>query len=135
MNLNKKKRLATRTLGVGKARIVFVAKRLDEIKDAITKNDIRDLVKAGAIKIKNISGRKTVEKRRKKRGQGKIKKKLNARKRNYVILTRKFRAHIKTLKDNEKITKEQHRELRKKIKNKEFSNLNNLREHLKELKH
>ena len=58
MNLGKKKMLASRTLKVGKERIVFVKGRLEEIKDAITKQDIRDLNKEGAILIKDVKGRK-----------------------------------------------------------------------------
>ena len=47
MNLSKKKALAARTLNVGKARILFNVQRLGEIKEAITKQDIRDLHKEG----------------------------------------------------------------------------------------
>ena len=54
MNLRKKKALAARTFGVGVSRVEFMEPRLEEIKEAITKQDIRDLVKDGAIKIKNI---------------------------------------------------------------------------------
>ncbi len=54
MNLRKKKALAARTFGVGLSRIEFLEPRLDEIKEAITKQDIRDLYKDGAIRIKNI---------------------------------------------------------------------------------
>jgi len=49
MNLGKKKLLAARTLKVGKARIFFVDSRKSEIKEAITKQDIRDLKQDGAI--------------------------------------------------------------------------------------
>ena len=40
MNLGKKKQLAARTLGVGKSRVHFVNENLNEIKEAITKQDI-----------------------------------------------------------------------------------------------
>ncbi len=43
MNLRTKKELAAKALKVGKERIVFVEARLDEIKEAITKQDMRDL--------------------------------------------------------------------------------------------
>ena len=43
MNLQKKKELAARTLTIGKDRIMFNTSRLDEIKEAITKQDIKDL--------------------------------------------------------------------------------------------
>jgi len=59
MDLKKKKALAVRTLGVGEKRIKFLEPRLAEIKEALTKQDIRDLYKDGAIVIQNVSGRKT----------------------------------------------------------------------------
>ena len=95
MNLRKKKQLAKNTLGIGENRIVFVKPRLDEIKEAITKQDIRDLVKSGAIIIKKIKGRKTVVKRKRRRGTGKIRMKVNTRKQDYVILTRKLRKYVR----------------------------------------
>ena len=54
MNLAKKKSLAARVFGVGKSRVVFAKSRLNEIKEAITKQDIRDLKKDGAITILEI---------------------------------------------------------------------------------
>ena len=68
MNLKNKKQLASRTLGVGAGRIAFRNERVDEIKEAITKQDIRDLVEAGAIVIKEIKGKR--KKIRGKRREG-----------------------------------------------------------------
>ena len=58
MQLNKKKELAARTLNVGIGRIFFNRERLEEIKEAITRQDIRDLVSVKAISVKEIKGRK-----------------------------------------------------------------------------
>ncbi|HIH52186.1 MAG TPA: 50S ribosomal protein L19e, partial [Nanoarchaeota archaeon] len=80
----KKKELAAKALKIGKERVKFVRIRLDEIKDAITKQDIRDLVETGAIIIKPVKGRRTNIKRKNRKGQGKVKKKVNKRKREYV---------------------------------------------------
>ena len=66
MNLGKKKQLAARTLGVGKSRVHFVNENLNEIKEAITKQDIRDLVSSGAIKVKEVKGRRKVLRKSKK---------------------------------------------------------------------
>ena len=119
MNLKKKKALAVRALGVGEKRIKFLEPRLDEIKEALTKQDIRDLYKDGAIVIKNISGRKTSTKKKKRRSTGNVRKKVNKRKQEYVALTRKLR---KTLYKMEgKLTKKEKEDLRKKIKNKFFA--------------
>lgn len=134
MKLNKKKELASRTLKVGKDRIAFVKVRLNEIKEAITKQDIKDLHKEGAIIVKEVKGRKKVEKRKRKRGPGKIKKKVNTRKQDYVIMTRKLRKHVAVLKEKGKLSREDTIEIRKKIRNKAFRSLAHLKEHIKELK-
>ncbi len=133
MNLRKKKELAKRTLGVGKKRIVFAESRIEDIKEAITKQDIRDLFGEKAILIKDKKGKKKVEKRKRKRKTGKIKKKINTRKQDYVILVRKLRMYVKHLKSNNKLSKEQAKNIRKKIRNKEFKSLSQLKEHIKNL--
>lgn len=119
MKLNKKKELAARTLNVGKHRIVFVKTRIEEIKEAITKQDIRDLHKDKAILIKQIKGRKKVIKR-KRRGPGKIKKKVKDRKQRYVKETRKLRKILANAKEQGRISGQQVKELRKKIRNRLF---------------
>ena len=134
MKLNKKKQLAIRTLGIGKDRIMFVKTRLDEIKEAITKEDIKQLVREGAIMIKEKKGRRKIVKRTKKRGPGKIRLKVNKRKKEYVIMTRKLRKYIKMLKENNRISQYNFEDIRKKIRNKKFSSLNNLKDYLGGLK-
>lgn len=130
MNLKKKKELAKKTLKVSKKRIIFLAPRLNEIKDAITKQDIKELQKEGAIVINPPKGRRKIEKRKRKRGVGKIKKKVNKRKRNYVILTRKLRKYISELQKRGKISKKETTEIRKKIRNKIFRSKLHLKEQI-----
>ncbi len=129
MNLRKKKALAARTFGVGLSRIEFLEPRLDEIKEAITKQDIRDLYKDGAIRIKNIKGRKAKPGKSKKRTAGNIRKKVNTRKREYVTLTRKLRKHL--AENREKVTEAERKDIRKKIRNKFFKSKSDLKEHMK----
>lgn len=135
MKLGRKKELASRALGVGKKRIVFSTEGVNEIKEAITKQDIKDLVSEGIIKVKNPSGRlsKTAGKKRKKRKTpGNIKKKVNKRKQEYVALVRKLRKYIKELRKQGKINREEYIDLRKKIKNKYFKSKSNLKRYLEE---
>lgn len=134
MNLRSKKALAARTFDVGKERIVFVNSRVNEIKEAITKQDIKDLKKDGAIIIKEVGGRKAVKKKSKKRGPGKIKKNVSKRKQEYVIMTRKLRSHVGELKKKGKMSNEEFKAIRKKIRNREFRNKAHLKEHLDENK-
>jgi len=128
MNLRKKKALAARTFKVGVERIEFLEPRLEEIKEAITKQDIRDLYKDGAIIIKNIKGRKTKPRKRKKRTIGNVRKKVNKRKKEYVTLTRKLRKHL--AENKEKMTESERKDIRKKIRNRFFKSKSDLKEHL-----
>ena len=131
MNLKKKKALASKTLRVGKNKIIFVKSRIDEIKEAITKQDIRDLYGEGAILIRQTIGRRKVKKKRKKSSAGNVRKTIKMRKRKYIILTRKLRRHLKEHGRTGKISKEHVDKIRNKIKNKEFKNKFNLNEYLK----
>ena len=131
MKLDKKKLLASKTLKVGKNRIILSEERLDEIKEAITKQDIKELKATGAIKVKEVKGRKKVKKRKTKRKAGKIKKKINKRKQQYVKITRKLRSYIKELKNQGKIKNEEYKELRKIIRARDFKSKAQLKEYLK----
>ena len=134
MNLTKKKELAKKVLKVGKDRIAFVDARIDEIKEAITRQDILDLVKEGAIIVKPIKGRKRKIKKRKSRSTGNIRKTPTMRKRNYIILVRKLRSYVAELKRQKEITNEEFILLRKKIRNKDFKNKAHLKEYVQEMK-
>jgi len=134
MNLKNKKQLAIRTLKIGKERIIFLESRKDEIKEAITKQDIRDLITNGAIIIKEIKGRRKIQKRKRQRNSGSIKKKVNKRKQEYVKITRKLRAYGKEMLNQEKISKEELKDIRKKIKNRYFKSQANLKNYIGVLK-
>jgi len=56
VNLRAKKRLTSRVTGVGIHRIKFDADHLDDIADAITRENIRSLITANTIKIKSFTG-------------------------------------------------------------------------------
>ena len=130
MNLARKKNLAVRALGIGKKRIIFLEPRKDEIKEAITKQDIRDLKEDGAIIVKGVKGRKKVVKRKRKRGVGKVEKRVDVRKKNYVIMTRKLRTYVSGLLSSGKINKEEVMDIRKKIRNKFFRSKAHLKEYV-----
>lgn len=132
MNLAKKKQLAAKVLKVGKGRIILDETRLNEIKEAITKQDMRGLYKSGAIKIKEKKGRRKREKRKIRRGEGKVKKRVKGRKQGYVRMTRKLRSYIKELKKQKRIDNKNYRELREKIATRIFTSKAQLKEFLKE---
>lgn len=130
MKLDKKKLLAARAFGVGKERITFIPSRLSEISEAITRQDFLNLLKERAIQIHDIHGRRKVKKKKKK-GSGKIRKKIRKRKRNYVLLTRKLRGYLKELLKQGKIDHEKYRKMRELIKSRAFKNKSHLQSFIK----
>lgn len=131
MKLENKKELASRALDVGKGRIAFNQERLSEIKEAITKQDMKDLKEAGAIMIKEKKGRKTNVKRKTRRRAGSVKKKVNTSKQDYVQRTRKLRAHLANLKKRNLITNDQFKQVRKEIRSSNFRSLAHMKERIK----
>jgi len=128
MNLKSKKELAARTLKVGTGRIKFVESRIDEIKEALTKQDIKDLYNDKAIIIKEINGRKRKERKKKKRTTGNVRKRVNKRKENYVRITRKLRSYVDSLKG--KLPKKDVEDIKKKIRNKFFKSKSDLKSYI-----
>ena len=133
MQLAKKKNLAAKVLKVGKNRIIFVDGHLSEIKEAITRQDILDLKKSGAIQIREIKGRKKAVKRKHRRRVGKVKNKVNNRKQEYVIITRKLRTFGKHLLKTGSIDKVKYGKIRKMIRARKFKSKRHLKESLGEL--
>lgn len=134
MNLTKKKELSSRTLKVGKGRIAFVLSRIKDIAEAITKQDVRDLVADGAIVVKDVKGRKTITKRKNRKGAGSIKKNVNTRKRDYVIMTRKLRKYVAEMKKQGVLNADEVSDIRKKIRNKIFKSSAHLKLYIKDLR-
>ncbi len=134
MKLDKKKAIASKVFKVGKERIVFLEPRLEEIKEAITKEDIRGLKADGAILIKDIKARRSAPKKKVKRSQGNIRKKAKDTKREYMIMTRKLRKHVANLKDKKVLNRDEVSDIRNKIRNRHFKSQAQLREYVGELK-
>ena len=134
MNLKKKKNLAVKTFGIGKERIVFVKSRLEEIKEAITKQDMRDLQKEGAILIKEKKGRKKVVRKKRRVGTGKIRKNVKKGKTEYMIITRKLRKYSGELFRRGDLNRNELNNIRKKIRNRIFRSKAHLKEQIKEMR-
>ncbi len=128
MKLEKKKALAARTLNVGAGRIVFNAERLADIKEAITKQDIKDLQNSGAILIREKKGTLKKMRRKTRRRPGSIKKQATPKKKHYITLTRKLRSHLSSLKKKNKLSREEHSNLRKEIRANAFKSLAHMKE-------
>ena len=125
VNLKSKKRLVSRITGVGIKRIHFDSEHLDDITDAITRDDIRSLMTANTIKIKSLKGAsrgraKTKRIQKSKRGtkQGSKKGTRGARvgkKEVYVKRVRSLRHILKVAKDRKDITNKEFWSLYKKV--------------------
>lgn len=129
MDLSKKRALVARTFGIGVGRVMFNVNRIDEIKEAITKQDIRDLAASKAIFIREIGGRR-VNAPRKRRRAGSIRMRPNSRKRDYMVLTRKLRAYVAELRKHETITYAEFIILRKEIRSKQFKSKAHMKERI-----
>ena len=125
VNLKAKKRLASRVTGVGVHRIRFDSDHLDDIADAITRENIRSLITANTIQIKSFTGTsrgraqdKRNQKKKRGTGQGSKQGRKGARvgkKEVYVAKVRALRRLLKIAKDRKDITNPEFWTLYKKV--------------------
>ena len=125
VNLKAKKRLASRVTGVGVHRIKFDSDHLDDIADAITRQNIRSLITANTIQIKPFTGTsrgraqaKKDQKKKRGTGQGSKQGRKGARvgkKEVYVAKVRSLRRLLKIAKDRKDITNSEFWVLYKKV--------------------
>ncbi|MBL7100885.1 MAG: 50S ribosomal protein L19e [Nanoarchaeota archaeon] len=143
MQLKSQRRIAAQLLKIGKNRVWFDEDRLTEIKEAITKVDIKKLIKGLAIQAKpkkSISGlrrrKKYLQKRKgRQKGQGSRKGKAKARlpsKKVWMIKVRLQRELLKRLKDKEVIDAKAYRNLYRKSKGGFFRSRRHVLLYLKE---
>lgn len=130
MKLTTQKRMAAHVLGIGENKVVFDHLRLEEIKQAITKADIEDLIKDRAIRAR--PGKQGFKKEKRKRTKaGSVKRTVVKRKRNYINRIRKTRAYVKEQLKMGAISKALEQEVRKYAKAGQFKNLKNVKEYIK----
>jgi len=125
VNLKAKKRLASRVTGVGVHRIKFDSDHLDDVADAITRENIRSLITANTIQIKSFTGTsrgraqdKKDQKKKRGTGQGSKQGRKGARvgkKEVYVAKVRSLRRLLKIAKDRKDITNPEFWALYKKV--------------------
>jgi len=125
VNLRAKKRLAARVTGVGIHRIKFDSDHLDDIADAITRENIRSLITANTIQIKPFTGTSRGRAQNKKDQKNKRGAKPGAKqgrkgarvgkKEIYVAKVRSLRRLLKIAKDRKDITNPEFWSLYKKV--------------------
>ncbi|MEZ0393967.1 MAG: 50S ribosomal protein L19e [Desulfurococcaceae archaeon] len=142
-DLSLQKRLAAEVLGVGVSRVRFDVNRVDDIADAMTREDIRRLIKDGAIWAEPAKGNssertKKARQQRKKgrrRGQGSRKGSKGARqdeKEAWMNRIRKIRRYLKYLREHGMIDRRTYRRLYMLAKGGRFHSLASLRTFLVE---
>ncbi|MCX8179479.1 MAG: 50S ribosomal protein L19e [Candidatus Aenigmarchaeota archaeon] len=107
--LRLQRRLAASILKVGETKIWLDPSRYEDIKNAITRKDIKKLIEKGYIKKRKDKIPFPEKKVRKKQGPGSRKGKLGARKdkkRAWINTIRALRKMLKELKNDGKIDKE-----------------------------
>ena len=135
MRLKIQKRFASKILKASKKRIKFDEERLEDIKETITRADLKGLIKDGAIIAKQKKGisRARIVKRRKPLKKGK-KTARHPKKRTWINKIRALRTILKTLRDKELITKEVYHDLYGKAKGGFFRTKRHLKLYIDEKK-
>ncbi|MFC6724766.1 50S ribosomal protein L19e [Halobium palmae] len=136
-DLKAQKRMAADVLDVGKNRVWFDPEAQEEVAEAITREDIRDLVDQGTIRAEEASGnsRGRARERNEKRayghrkGPGSRKGKSGGRqdsKDEWISRIRAQRARLKELRDDGPLNRTQYRELYNKASGGEFDSVDRL---------
>jgi len=140
-DLRNQRRMASEILKCGKNRVWMDHDRLDEIAKAVTKEDVRLLIKGKAIKANQKKGisnsRKKYAKKQKEKGRrkghGSRKGAKNARiskKERWIKTIRPIRSYLRDLRDNKKINPSTYRKYYMKAKGGEFRSKHHLETHL-----
>ena len=142
-DLKSQRRMASEIMDVGENRVRIDPEFTEKIEEAITRNDIRNLIESGIIEKKDkkgtSKGRSRVKKKQKKKGrrkgQGKRKGKKTARKEDkekWMEQVRAIRKRLKEMKEEEEITNEEYWELYDKAKGGFFRDIKHLENHVRD---
>jgi large subunit ribosomal protein L19e len=145
MNLTSKRRVAALLLKVGENRVSMDSTKLQEVKDAITRGDIRSLINKGVISAKRATSQSHVRSReikvqkRKGRRAGKGSRKGVATSRQqpksqWMDRVRLQRQFLSELKEKNLIINDTYRTLRNKIKGGYFRSRRHIKLYLDEQK-
>lgn len=143
-DLSNQKRMAADVLDCGENRVWIDPERQGDVAEAITREDVRELVDEGVIQSKQKKGvsrgraRERDEKRSygHQKGQGKRKGKQGARnpgKQDWESRIRAQRRELKRLREEDEISAEEYRDLYRKAKGGEFRSVRYLRNYVKDM--
>ncbi|MFB6127449.1 MAG: 50S ribosomal protein L19e [Halolamina sp.] len=140
-DLKAQRRLAADELDVGKGRVWFDPEEQSEIAEAITREDVRDLIDQGVIRAEDAksNSRGRARKRQAKRdyghgtGAGSRKGKSGAREAQrdaWISQIRALRSRLKELRDDGPLSASQYRELYNKASGGEFDSVDRLESYI-----
>lgn len=142
-DLKSQKRMAAEVLDVGKNRVWIDPDETEKVEEAITRQDIRNLVESGTIQKKdekgNSRGRARENRNQKvkgrRKGHGSRKGKKTARKdskQEWMEKIRAIRKRLKEMRDEGTVTQEQYRKLYDMAKGGFFRDTKHLENHVEE---
>ena len=145
MKLNLQRRLAADILKIGKSRVWIDPKSMEEVSKAITKQDIRGLIKQNIIQekpkfgISRVRARmlKTQRSKGRRKGYGQRKGSKTARtpaKETWMNKIRALRRELKKMKSSGNITNRDYFVLYRKAKGNFFRNVGHLRTYVEKMK-
>mgnify|MGYP002761333652 FL=1 len=140
-DLKSQRRMAAEVMDVGKNRVWIDPEHTDKVEEAITRQDIRNLVEGGTISKKDVQGtsnarsKKNKEQKKKglQKGHGSRKGAKNARKSSKDEWKEKIRAirkRLKKMRDEDEVNSEQYRDLYNKSKGGFFRDVKHLENHV-----
>jgi len=134
--LSLQKRLAANILKVGQSRVVMDPDHFEDIKNAITRSDIRKMINHGYIKVKKTKVKKPdLYKKKRKKGAGRRKGAKGAKvtkKRDWINTIRPLRRMLKDLRDKGTIDSRTYRNTYMLIKSGMFRSRSHLKLYLKQ---
>lgn len=140
-DLKSQKRMAAELMDVGENRVKIDPEMQDKVSEAITRQDIRNLIEGGAISKKDVKGTSKARAKENKKqkakglqkGQGSRKGSKNARKgskEKWMEKIRAIRTRLREMRDEEEITKDTYRELYDMSKGGFFRDVKHLENHV-----
>ena len=133
--LTQQRRMAANILKVGESKVWMNSDHLEDIKNAITKSDVRKMINHGYIKARKEKIKRPRTEKKRKQGPGRRKGAKGARrpkKEKWMNTVRPLRRLLKELKEGKKIDIKTYRKLYLQVKSGAFRSRSHLKLYLKQ---
>ncbi|MBS7641610.1 MAG: 50S ribosomal protein L19e [Candidatus Bathyarchaeia archaeon] len=133
MKVDTQRRIVASMLGVGYHRVWIDPERVEDVQSAITRGDLKALVKDGVIRIRPIKGTSRARVGKRRRGPGSVKGSFKSRideGQMWVARIRALRRELKILREKRMITRSTYRELYRLAKGGVFRSVRELRSYI-----